>query len=238
MRIVDNFNGVTVEVSIPGCVSEMPGLYSSVVENSVDNSKSMDETIFEELEALLHNMYYSFANKFPVPGMEPDDIVQELRIKVWETLQRNKFDPNRDVRPSTFFHLVLTRHAMNLQRAALAKKRQDDMLAKTSHSIDYEWDSTLSGGESSIPWADTQLSLSVPFDHYLCDRCHRLVDEHTNYMVFTAARHIYCCHCRLELCPDIDVEGPVYYEVATDTTHGIYTTDSTPAQDVSSNPAG
>lgn len=92
-----------------------------------------DQTENELISALMDELrpiQISLATRYPVKGMDVDDIVQELNIKMWDVVKKGKYDPMR-CKPTSYFWRVFFNHIVDLNR-----KRVDDMLDHCSPLYD------------------------------------------------------------------------------------------------------
>lgn len=77
--------------------------------------KEIEETIFNEINEELTPIIYKLAGKFKIAGYDRDDLVQEMRIKLWNIIKNNKYNPDI-CRPSTFFYRVFYNLIIDLNR--------------------------------------------------------------------------------------------------------------------------
>lgn len=84
---------------------------------SMDN---LTEQILIEILNETENVLWSLARTTKIPGYEADDLMQEMRIKIWKTIKADQYDPDR-VQPTSFFYRVCKRHLINLNAARIYK---------------------------------------------------------------------------------------------------------------------
>lgn len=104
------------------------------------------ELWLRENESLL----WKVARTYQIPGMDYEDVMQELRLVCWEALKR--WTPDRGAKLSTYACVVAKTRMKELFRSSQAKKRVDDNRVE---SIDEELENgvlvieIIDGGETS-----------------------------------------------------------------------------------------
>ena len=78
------------------------------------------EQILVEILDETENMLWNLARTTKIPGYDPDDLMQEMRIKIWQTIKGNHYDPER-VKPTSFYYRVCKRHLINLNASRIYK---------------------------------------------------------------------------------------------------------------------
>jgi len=74
------------------------------------------EKIIDEIYRETDRMIWSLARNTHIPGYDTDDLIQEMRIRIWEVIRDNQYDPER-CRETSFFYRVCKRHLRGLNRA-------------------------------------------------------------------------------------------------------------------------
>ena len=78
------------------------------------------ELWLSENESLL----WKLARTYQIPGMDCEDVMQELRLVCWEALKR--WTPGRGAKLSTYACMVAKTRMKELFRSSQAKKRAED----------------------------------------------------------------------------------------------------------------
>ena len=108
----------------------------------MDNT-DITEMILEEIFKDLDKMLWNLALTTKIPGYDPDDLMQEMRIKIWKTIKHNNYDPER-VKPTSFYYRVCKRHLINLNASKIyryknsqpQKREYRDMLDQKNNVSD------------------------------------------------------------------------------------------------------
>ena len=67
--------------------------------------KKLTEDIFNEVLKDCERVMWNIAHSYHIRGYDADDLMQEMRLKIWETIKNNQYDPER-TKPTTFYHRV------------------------------------------------------------------------------------------------------------------------------------
>jgi len=132
-----------------------------------DQIKYLENEIVSLLSTQLEGYMITLAQDHPVPGYDQEDLLQEMRIAIYEKIKKAKYNPKRSL-PITYFSWVFRTTLSNLN----AKAHRDCRIAASyAESLDeFEFEG------SAFKTEDT---------HVFCGLCSRIVDPHSNYQVFT-----------------------------------------------------
>lgn len=86
----------------------------------MDELKDLIEQITEEVLKDTENLMWNLARNTKIPGYDPEDLMQEMRTKIWQTIRDNNYDPER-VKPTSFYYRVCKRHLINLNASRIYK---------------------------------------------------------------------------------------------------------------------
>ena len=139
---------------------------------TADTVTRLDEEIMGMLSSELEGYMVTLAVAHPIPGYDIEDLLQEMRIKMWERIKQGKYDPRRS-RPITYFSWVFRTTLYNLYQHQHRACRIDGY--NFSDSID-EIQESLEQETYHLAHHDLRV---------FCDMCSRLVDPHSNYKVYT-----------------------------------------------------
>jgi hypothetical protein len=78
----------------------------------------LTDRIIEEIYKETDQMLNSLARNTKIPGYDTDDLVQEMRIIIWEVIRDDKYDPER-CKETSFFYKVCKRHLRGLNRSKI-----------------------------------------------------------------------------------------------------------------------
>lgn len=78
------------------------------------------EKIVNEVLQDTENMLWRLARTTLIPGFDADDLMQEMRIKIWQTIREDKYDPER-IKPTSFYYRVCKNHLINLNKSKIYK---------------------------------------------------------------------------------------------------------------------
>jgi len=84
----------------------------------MDEIKRITDEIVEEILKDTEKVMWKIARTTHIPGYDADDLMQEMRIKVWQTVIANNYDPER-VKPSSFFHRVCKNLLIDLNKSKI-----------------------------------------------------------------------------------------------------------------------
>lgn len=85
------------------------------------------DQLLTELYERLDPIMWKLARDTKINGYDTEDLVQEMRIKVWQVIDRNKYDPER-CKETSFFYRVCKNHLISLYRKSQFNLRKYDML--------------------------------------------------------------------------------------------------------------
>jgi DNA-directed RNA polymerase specialized sigma24 family protein len=139
---------------------------------TADTVRRMDNEIVSELSRQLEGYMVTLATAHPVPGYDIEDLLQEMRIKMWERVSQGKYDPSR-TRPITYFSWVFRTTLYNLYQHQHRACRID--ACNFSDSMD----------EITDRLEQETYHLGHTPQMVFCDLCARLVDPHSRYKVYT-----------------------------------------------------
>lgn len=154
----------------------------------------MENDIVEALDHKLRAYMVTLAVAHPVPGYEVEDLLQEMRIKMWEKVRDGKYDPQR-TKPITYFSWVFRTTLFNLRNYQFRDCRID------AHNFSNSLDELLEDGEGGTSSFQEERILAHHEHHTFCDMCARLVDPHSEYRVFTMRVYdptLVCVQCLSE----------------------------------------
>ncbi len=77
----------------------------------------MDELLSEVL-AETEKMMWSLARNTTIPGYDADDLMQEMRIKVWRTIKDSKYDPEQ-TKPTSFYYRVCKNCLIDVRKSKI-----------------------------------------------------------------------------------------------------------------------
>jgi DNA-directed RNA polymerase specialized sigma24 family protein len=86
----------------------------------MDSIDGVTEQILNEVLKECDNILWKLARTTKVPGFDADDLMQEMRIKIWKTVKNNHYDPER-VKPTSFYYRVCKNHLINLNASKIYK---------------------------------------------------------------------------------------------------------------------
>lgn len=98
----------------------------NILHRMIDNQApepTLGEVSEELVKTLCHDLnrvLWKIARTTHIPGYDPEDLMQEMKIKIWEVVRDNKYDPER-VQPSTFFYRVCKNYLMDLHKSRIYK---------------------------------------------------------------------------------------------------------------------
>lgn len=81
---------------------------------------SLCDQILEEILKETDKMLWSLARNTNIPGYDPDDLMQEMRIKIWETVKNNLYDPEL-VKETSFYYRVCKNYLIDLNKSKIYK---------------------------------------------------------------------------------------------------------------------
>lgn len=76
------------------------------------------DEILKEIYKRTDKMLWHLAQTSNIPGYDADDLMQEMRIKIWKVIEENKYDPEM-CRETTFFYRVCKHHLIDLNKAKI-----------------------------------------------------------------------------------------------------------------------
>lgn len=152
-----------------------------------DQVVKLDNQILKELDEHLRAYMVSMAVSHPVSGYDTEDLLQELRIKIWDKIRQGKYDPNKS-KPITYFSWVFRTTLYNLNSHQKRACRIDAY--NYSESLD-ELTDTLE--------REPKILSTTPLMVF-CDLCHRLIDPHSDWNVYESEddRVLACHNCSSE----------------------------------------
>lgn len=138
----------------------------------------LENDIVDELDRLLRGYMVTLAVSHPIPGYDVEDLLQEMRFKMWDKIRQGKYDPNR-TKPITYFSWVFRTTLYNLAQYHLRNCRID--ATSFADSLDDMIDDRPGQNNHANEYAMLKHHDTLVF----CDLCSGLIDPHSNYHVFT-----------------------------------------------------
>lgn len=86
----------------------------------MDNIDILTGQILNDILEDTQNIMWKLARTTRIPGYDADDLMQEMRIKVWETVKKNDYDPDR-CKPTSFYYRVCKNHLINLNKSTISR---------------------------------------------------------------------------------------------------------------------
>lgn len=96
--------------------------------------KQGKEDIFEQLVEKYTPMMHSYVQRYRIPHMDTEDLIQEFRIVLYSAM--TQYDETKHAKFSTFYYRLLYHHVCQLLRYHSAKKRSQSGVLETEYSID------------------------------------------------------------------------------------------------------
>lgn len=87
---------------------------------SENKLEQITDKILNEVLKDTENMMWKLARTTRIPGYDVDDLMQEMRIKVWETVKKNHYDPEL-CKPTSFYYRVCKNHLINLNKSTISR---------------------------------------------------------------------------------------------------------------------
>jgi DNA-directed RNA polymerase specialized sigma24 family protein len=84
----------------------------------MDELNDLTEQIVNEVLKETESVMWKMARTTYIPGFDCDDLMQEMRIKIWETIKNNGYDPER-TRETSFYYRVCKNCLIDLNRSKL-----------------------------------------------------------------------------------------------------------------------
>ncbi len=81
---------------------------------------SVFDELIQEVFKDLENVMWNLARNTKIPGYDADDLMQEMRIKVVDTLKNNNYDPDK-CKPTSFYYRVCKNCLINLNASKIYK---------------------------------------------------------------------------------------------------------------------
>lgn len=139
--------------------------------------RNLNEYLYLELDRHLRAYMVAYAASHPIPGMDFEDVLQELRIAMWTKVEQGKFDPEKS-KPVTYFSWVFRTTVFNLGEKARRPMRQ---ALTTTDSLDEMMEREGSWGIGNPNFVMAKY-LRHDERHVFCDRCSRIIDPHTAWI--------------------------------------------------------
>jgi RNA polymerase sigma factor (sigma-70 family) len=76
------------------------------------------DEILDEIYKRTDKMLWHIAQTSNIAGYDAEDLMQEMRIKIWKVIKDNKYDPEL-CKETTFFYKVCKRHLIDLNKAKI-----------------------------------------------------------------------------------------------------------------------
>lgn len=84
--------------------------------------EQVQNELLDEILKDVDKSLWNLVRKWHITGYDADDLMQELRIKIWQVIDSEQYDPYRS-KPTTFFQIICTNHLKRLNDMAKAHKR-------------------------------------------------------------------------------------------------------------------
>jgi len=122
-----------------------------------------DEKLYTELAmTILEHDIDWVASRYFIPGYELDDLKQELRLKLWESIPR--FDHTQGTRLRAWANTVMRNHLRRLLRDSSTKKKGGDC-----EMVDFEYVTKVNLGnpDDFIDFLDKIHELGLELDDFI-----------------------------------------------------------------------
>lgn len=86
----------------------------------MDELNNLVDEILNEVLKDTENIMWKLARTTHIPGYEADDLMQEMRIKIWQTIEKNHYDPEL-CKPTSFYYRVCKNHLINLNKSTISR---------------------------------------------------------------------------------------------------------------------
>lgn len=137
-----------------------------------DSISHLENEILDQLDQHLRAYMVVMATMHPVPGYDTDDLLQEMRFKMWDKIRQGKFDPNKS-KPITYFSWVFRTTLYNLNQYHHRQCRIDA----------YNFSDSIDALTEDLEQETKHLAHTPQM--VFCDLCSGLVDPHSKWNIFT-----------------------------------------------------
>lgn len=84
----------------------------------MDDLKKITEDLLSEILKDCNDMMWQLAHSTKIPGYDADDLMQEMRIKIWRTIKDSKYDPEQ-TKPTSFYYRVCKNCLIDVRKSKI-----------------------------------------------------------------------------------------------------------------------